>query len=241
MNAARREEDFERWIAAFDHVQNIVKGRAIGAGDEADTSREPRDWAFARWREEAFGIEFLLEAFEGGLEFAFALQFEVYQAELILAARFVNSHLALNDDFLAVLKEGAIEAAAIGLEENATDLGVLVFECEVGVAGGLEAEVGDFAGDPREADGGFEGAPDFGGEFGDGEDAAFRGCWLGRGFAEVPLSLKRFGHSDRSKVGGVSKKLPAVLGGGLREAGWAHGLTLDGRAVGCGALLRPRG
>jgi hypothetical protein len=108
LNAAGGEEDFEGGVAAFDDVENVVQGGAVEAGDEADAAWEFGDGTFARGGEKAFGVEFLFEAFEGGLEFAGALKFEVDDAELILAARFINGHLALENDRLAFL-EGAID------------------------------------------------------------------------------------------------------------------------------------
>jgi hypothetical protein len=56
------------------------------------------------------------------------------------------------------------------------------------VTGSLEAEIRDFAGDPRETDTGFESGADLGRKFGDGKDAAFGRRRLG-GLSKIPLAL----------------------------------------------------
>ena len=116
LHSAGRQEYFERRITAFDDVQDIVQCSAIEAGDEADARREFGNGAFSSWREEAFGVEFLFEAFEGGLEFSRALKFQVNDAKLILSARFINGHFTLKNYRLAILKKTPVKAAAISLE-----------------------------------------------------------------------------------------------------------------------------
>ncbi len=184
LDAAGGEEDFEGGLAAFDDVEDVAQGGAVEAGHNAKAGGAAGERALAGGGEEAFGIEALFEGFKGGLEFALALEFDGGDAELVLAARLVNGHLAFEDDGLAVAQVGAVERAGVGFEEDALDLGVEVFEGEVGVAGSLEAEVGDFAADPSVAEVGFEEGANLGGEFGDGKNFALG---RGKGRAEIPL------------------------------------------------------
>lgn len=138
-----------------------MKGSAVDGGNEADPLRESRNGTFAFPGEETLCVELLFEFFKCGLEFAFALKFDIDDAELVLAARFVNGEFAVDGDGLAVFEKGTVRGAGVRFEEDASELRVLILEREVNMARGLKAEVGDFAGDPCVADAGLECGADF--------------------------------------------------------------------------------
>ena len=123
--------------------------------------------------EEAFGFEALFQLLEGELKRAEADGLDVLDVDLIFAAGFVDADRAAHGDVQAVL--GAeLDAALLLLEENAADLGAVVLEREVDVAGLGFAAVGNFAFDPDVGELFAEEVADAGGELADGEGAAGR-------------------------------------------------------------------
>ena len=84
--------------------------------------------------EEALGLELLLELLERELERAQALRLEQLDHQLVLAARGVDVEAAEGQHLHAVLGLEA-HAPAPAAEEHAAELGRLVLQREVGVAG----------------------------------------------------------------------------------------------------------
>src|SRR5690606_22694378 len=106
---------------------------------------------------------------------------------------------AVQDDFLAVTEEIAIDVAGFVAGEDAGELGGAVREGEIDMARGLGAEVADFSRDPDLGDFFFEETANGDGDFGDREDLA---DFLGREeFAEIPLRLETFGHATTTAGG----------------------------------------
>src|SRR5439155_19422050 len=91
--------------------------------------------------------------------------------------RLVNSDIALNHDFAAILQQRAVHLY-FSAEKNATQLRVRIFEREVAVAGALGAKVRDFARYPNLTDLLLEQMPDVPGEFGDRQNFPCRLRWL---------------------------------------------------------------
>ena len=120
---------------------------AAGGGDDADGAREGGQRALAGGVEEAFGEQAGFELFEGELESAGAARLEGFGDELELAARLVDGDAAAGEDGEAVLRAEA-EEQGLAAEENDRELGFAILECEVDVAGGRGAAVGDLAFDP---------------------------------------------------------------------------------------------
>src|SRR5439155_26801031 len=91
--------------------------------------------------------------------------------DLIFAALLVGADGASHRDLQAVLR-AVLDAALLLLEINARDLGAVVFQSEIDVAGLGGAAIGDFAlhADVGEIPG--EQVANFSGQFADGEDVA---------------------------------------------------------------------
>lgn len=157
--------------AAFDDVEDVANDGPSGAGDDPDTAGEARERALAGRVEEAFGGEFRLEFFEGGLESARADGLYRLNDQLILAAGFVYFDATADKDFGAVLRlelQKAISAFPAGGAER----GAVVLEREIGMPGSGEFQAGDFAANPDAGVGIGEQFADFGREFADGIFAA---------------------------------------------------------------------
>jgi|SRR6516162_4142407 len=75
LDSARGEDDLQRRIASLDDMQDVANGCANRRGHETDSLRILRQCAFAFFGEQAFGAEFLLEAFKRELERAQSLEF----------------------------------------------------------------------------------------------------------------------------------------------------------------------
>jgi len=88
------------------------------------------------------------------LQRADALRLDFADDELILAARFIDRHVAVEEDFFAVAEQLALRGGTA--EEHAAQLRRDILEREINMAGTLRAEVGDLAADPDGADGFFQ-------------------------------------------------------------------------------------
>ena len=71
--------------------------------------------------------------------------------ELVLPARLIDRHIALQQNFLAVREQAALRRCGAA-KEHAAQLRRRILEREINVAGALCAEVGDLAADPDGAD-----------------------------------------------------------------------------------------
>src|SRR5262249_61908966 len=128
------------------------------------------------------GLQARLELLEGQLEGAEAPGLQDLADELVLAAHGVDVEVGERQDMEAVLG-GEAEPPDSALEEDGPDLGPLVLQREVDVAGAVDPEVRDLALDPQPADAGLELVLDRPGELGDGVDppALLAGELLRRG------------------------------------------------------------
>ena len=98
-----------------------------------------------------FRRELLLEFLKRDLQRADALQFHRADDELVLPARLINRHVALQQNLLAVRQQFAMRNF-LAAEQHAAQLRRRVLEREINVAGRLRAQVGDFAAHPDGAD-----------------------------------------------------------------------------------------
>ena len=119
LHAASGEDDFEAGMTAFDDVENIADRGASRRSNQADALRIAREWALAFGSEEALGLELLLQTLEGDLEGTGALQFDRANQELIVAAGFIDREVALNIEFLAVLKILAVRNQLVAEDDAA--------------------------------------------------------------------------------------------------------------------------
>ena len=83
----------------FDHVPD---GGTAGTGDDPNALREARQHAFSLWLEIPLGEQFLLELPQGEFGRADALRLNLFDEELVIAARFVNGEPAAGQNFEAV-------------------------------------------------------------------------------------------------------------------------------------------
>ncbi len=157
--------------AAAQDAHHVADGGSAGRSDQADAAGEKRQRLLAAGGEEAFGFEALLELLEGELQSTESDRFDVLDIDLVFAARFVDADGAAHGDVQAVF--GAeLHGAELILEADAADLGALVFERAIDVAGLRFVAVGDFARDPDVGEVAGEEIADLGGQLGDGESAA---------------------------------------------------------------------
>ena len=109
-----------RRIPPLNHVQHVADGRARGRGDQADALRISGQRTFSFRREQAFRREFLLQFLKGGLQRAHALQFHRAHDELVLPARLINRHVALQQNLLSVREQLALRPRRV--PRNSTQL-----------------------------------------------------------------------------------------------------------------------
>src|SRR4029077_7518023 len=148
-------------------------GRGVfGAGrDKADAAGEHRKRFFARGREQALRFEAFLQLLEGELQRAETNGLDILDVNLVFAASFVNADRAAHGDVQAVFGP-ELDAALLLLEEDAANLGAVIFKGEVDVAGLGFAAIGDFALDPDIREILAEKIADAGGEFANGPGPA---------------------------------------------------------------------
>src|SRR2546426_177288 len=129
---------------AREDADHIADGRALWRSDDSDAAGEQRQRFFARGVEEAFGFEAFFQLLEGKLQRALPHQVDFLDVNLIFAALLVDADAAAHGDLQTVL--GAeLDAALLLLEVNAANLGAIIFQSEINVAGLRFAAVGDFA------------------------------------------------------------------------------------------------
>ena len=92
------KEHAEAGVAAGDDVEEVANHGTCGRGDDADGAGECGERALAGGVEEALGLEALLELLEGELEGASADGLHGFGNELELAALFVDTDAAANED-----------------------------------------------------------------------------------------------------------------------------------------------
>src|SRR5215467_5396887 len=156
---------------AREDAHDVAHGRAARRSDKADAAGKKRQRLLARGVEEAFSFEPLFELIESKLERTEADRLDFLEVNLIFAALLVDTDGAAHGDLQTVF--GAeFDAALLLLEEDAADLGAIVFQCEVDVAGLGFAAVGDFALDKDVGEIPSEEVADAGGEFADSEHRA---------------------------------------------------------------------
>jgi len=134
------------------------------------------------------------------LQRAEAYRFEVFDINLIFAAGFVDADGAAHGHLQAVF--GAeLDAALLLFEEDAADLGAIVFQREVDVARLRFAAIGDFAYDPDVGEILGQEVADASGKLTDSENAARR--------LEVELELSSHGLNRQFSVDGL---VPSFIG-----------------------------
>src|SRR5208282_2007509 len=149
--------------AALEDAEDVADGRAGGRGDQPDAPRQQGQRLFARGIEQALGLEPLLQLLEGELEGAEANRLDLRDVHLILATKLVDAYGAAHGNFEAVL--GAkFDSAQLVAKAGAADLGLLVLQREVDVAGLRRVGVGDFSLDPQVLELAFEQIADARGE-----------------------------------------------------------------------------
>src|SRR5439155_7025696 len=157
--------------AARANPSHRAEHRARWLTDYSDAAGKKRQRFSARGIEKSFGFEAFFQLLEGKLQCALPHQVNFLDVNLIFAALFVDADGTAHGNLQTVF--GAeLDAALLLLEINATDLGAVVLQGEIDVAGLGCAAVGDFAlhADVGEILG--EQVANFSDQFADGEDLA---------------------------------------------------------------------
>ncbi len=139
----RPEQDRAR-EAAGDGGADILQHRALRRGDDAHHRRQQRDRALAFGVEQALGGQALLQELDPREQRAGAGIFHPLDDELVGGALAIGGDAAGGDHLDPVLGHEP-EARDGALPDHAGDLGRLVLEAEIDVAGGVALEFGDLA------------------------------------------------------------------------------------------------
>ena len=151
-------------------LEEIANRRAGGACDHGDLPDERGQGAFAGGIEKPFAGQFFAELAEGEFQRAHATGLDLFDDQLITAARGVDLEAAFADDFQAVVHIEA-ERAATGAPHGRFELRPVVLKREVAMARLRTGEVRYFACDPDAGEGGFDQVFDLGGQLPDRERA----------------------------------------------------------------------
>ena len=151
LHPARREHDFQRRIAALDHMQHVADRSAGRRGDDADPPRIKRQRALPFRGEQSFCIQLLLELLERRLQRAHSLQFHRRDPQLVLPTRLIHRHFAVQNHFSAILQETTV-FRRLATEQHAAQLRFSVLEREIRVPGTLKRKLVTSPGDPNLAD-----------------------------------------------------------------------------------------
>ena len=98
-------------------------------------------------REQPFGLELLLELLEGRLQRSDALQFHLGHPQLVLPARLIHRHVALQVTFRPSCNSER-STCALAAKQHAAQLGAGVLEREIDMPGALEAQIRHLARHP---------------------------------------------------------------------------------------------
>ncbi len=176
--------------AFVEAVQHVTDDGAGGRGDDADNAGQEWQFAFLCLIEEAFCAELLLALFEQRHQGADAGGLQRFDHDLVFGRTGERRDFTGGDDFKAFLRleaEGRENAAP----DHGVDLGLVVLQCEVAVAGGMGAAIaGDFAANADVAVRRLQRLFDRTGELGD------------RQFGDVGAGTLRFGDFDQWNLGG---------------------------------------
>ena len=126
------------------YMHQVAHGGAAGRSDQRNSGREGGQRFLPCRVEQAFPLQFLLQCLELALQQALAGFLHPIDDELVLAAGFVQADAPASRDLHAVLGVDA-HAGGGGTEHRAAQLGAVVLQREVQVAGGGPGEVGDLA------------------------------------------------------------------------------------------------
>ncbi len=180
LNACGDQQHRKAGVAQPQDAQNIPQGRAIAAGDDANTAGQSGQGALALRSEEPFCIEFFLEALEGRVQGAGAALFHVAEDHLVGAAGLVEGNLALDKDLITV-PGGEFHLPILAPKHGGRYLCVLILKCHVPMAGSLDmAEVRYFRLQPDERPGVLENTTHAVVQLGDAEDVLVRAGKGGR-------------------------------------------------------------
>ena len=150
-------------------MQDVADHGAGRRGHDADHLRQPRQELLARLVEQAFGCELLLALLHQRHQRADAGGLQRLDHDLVFRGARIGRELAGGDDLEPLLGLEA-HAPVHALPDHRLDLGALVLEREIAMAGGVgAAEAGDLAADPDMAIGVLHRPLQGLREFGDGE------------------------------------------------------------------------
>ena len=164
---------------ALQNMQDIPDRGAGRRGHDTDFFRRGRQRLLAIGVEQTGIEQFFLEPFEFALQTAFAGFLHALDDQLIIAPGLVNTDPGADQDLHAHGRPEA-EPAILASEHRARNLGLVVLQRKIHVAGAVVGEIGDLAGQPDQAETLLQHAPGFLVQAADGEDFTIRGQIHGR-------------------------------------------------------------
>ena len=101
----RVNDDLDGRKSTPEHGQDVADGGAGRGGNHADGSRQLGNGLLVRRVEQALGAQFDLEPFEGLSQRTLAGGLKALDDQLVIAARFIQADLRLEQDMIAVARE----------------------------------------------------------------------------------------------------------------------------------------
>ena len=149
-------------------MQDVADDGAGRRGDDADALRQKRQELLARFLEQSFGGELLFALLDECHQRADTRRLERLDHDLVCRLIGVGRQPSGDPDFEPLLGLDA-HAGERASPDHRLDLGALVLEGEIAVAGGVRsAETGNFAAHPHIAEGVLDGLFERRRKFGDG-------------------------------------------------------------------------
>ena len=140
-------------------ADKVMHGRAVRRGDQRYMLRHEGQGLFPVFGEESFGGQSFFQVFKGQLHGAGPVEIEGVDDELIVAPGFIDRQPAPADNLLPVNRP-VRQVTLLHFEQHRLDLGAIVLEGEIKMAGIRLPQIGYFAGNADERELGFEQTPD---------------------------------------------------------------------------------
>jgi len=148
LDARRKQVHLGDRPAPGEDGSDITQSGAARRSDDADPQRIRGKRLLVRGVEQPFFVEARLQFLDGRLEGTYAERLEDGGNELITASWLIDGQLPERENVHSLLDLDGSERRSPAAKANGTDLGVLVLEGEVQMAGGGSLDLGDFASQP---------------------------------------------------------------------------------------------
>ena len=150
LHQRRGKHHLGQGVTAAQGLENIAQSRAGGRSDHANHPRERRQGALAGVVEQPFGFQFGFQALEFAMQVARARGVEAVDIKLVAPPGGVNVDVAVGFHRVAIAGQKAPPLAQhLRLPHHTGQLGVAVFEGEIGMPRRGNFEVGNLALHPQ--------------------------------------------------------------------------------------------